>query len=289
LVVKADEGADTRTRTGRWWHAPLAWCLALGALLPFALMIWTAQKPHERVDDAYYYLAQQMPEREVRRKVAIDPRPLRVALINSVIVSTVCAVSSVALGALAGYAFAKKEFRGKTLLFDLVLVSMAIPAVVLMVPLFRLCVALGIYDTLLALILPFSVTGFSIFYMRYAIASVPDATVEAARLDGLSELGALWRVVLPSIGPSVVTLAVLQFILNWNSFVLPHALIASPQKYTIGILLGRLMADFGGLMWNDIMIVVIAALIPVLAAYLAFNRWVLRGATAVGADRTPTL
>ena len=175
---------------------------------------------------------------------------------------------------------------GKALLFDLVLMSMAVPTVILMVPLFRLTVLLRLYDTMGALILPFAVTGFGILYMRYAISAVPDSLIDSARVAGLSETGALFRVVLPAIWPSVAPLAVLQFIASWSAFVLPHAVIASPRNYTIGLLLGRLMADYGGLMWNDIMVIVIAALVPVLLAFLVFNRWVLQGATAIGDDRS---
>ena len=267
---------------GGKWLVVLACVLAAVMLLPFIQTVWLSQKSRRSIDRGYHHLAQLMPEQEVSRKISIDPRPLRVALTNSIVVSTTCALLAVVIASMAGYAFAKKQFRGKTLLFDLVLTSMAVPAVILMAPLYRLTVALRIYDTMAGLILPFAVTGFGIFYMRYAISSVSDDVIDSARLDGLSELGALFRVVLPSIWPSVVTLAVLQFIANWNSFVLPHAVIASPRNYTIGILLGRLMGDYGGLMWNDIMIVVIAAIVPILLIFLAFHRWLLRGATAVG-------
>jgi ABC-type glycerol-3-phosphate transport system permease component len=265
-----------------------AWLLALVALLPFAQMVWVARKPRDRVDDSYYYLLEtkKLPEEEVRRKVGIDPRPLRRAAVNSTVVSGACAALCVVLASMAGYAFAKRDFRGKAVLFDLVLVSMAVPPAILMMPLFRLTVSLYLYDTLPALILPFCVTGFGIFYMRYVISAVPDETVEAARLDGLSELGVLFRVVVPSVWPSVLTLGILTFITSWNSFVLPHALVASERNYTVAVLLGRLMPDFPGLMWNDIMAVVIASLIPVLAVYFAFNRWVLRAATSLGDNRS---
>lgn len=267
---------------GRGWQSLLVWTLALVALLPFALMAWTAAKPRGRVDDAYHYLSRWMPEHEVRRQIEVETRPLRISAINSTVVGVSCAVLCVLISSMAGYAFAKKQFRGKAALFDLVLASMAVPAVVLMMPLFRLAVALHIYDSLWALILPFCVTGLGIFYMRHAISAVPDELIDAARVDGLSEIGALFRIVLPSIWPSVVTLAVLQFIASWNSFVLPHAVVDSPENYTVAILLGRLLSDSPGLMWNDIMIVVIATLIPVTFAFIVFNRWVLRGLTVIG-------
>lgn len=272
---------------GGKWLVILAWLLAAVMLLPFVQTVWLAQKSRESIDRGYHHLAQLMPEHEVRRKTSVDPRPLRLALVNSVVVSSTCSLLAVVIASMAGYAFAKKRFRGKTLLFDLVLTTMAVPAAILMVPLFQLTIALRIYDTMAGLILPFAVTGFGIFYMRYAISSVPDDVIDSARLDGLSEFGALFRVVLPAIWPSVVTLAALQFIASWNSFVLPHAVIASPKNYTIGILVGRLISDFRELMWNDIMIVVIAAIVPVLFIFLIFHRWLLRGVTAIGDVRSP--
>jgi ABC-type glycerol-3-phosphate transport system permease component len=275
-----------------YWRRPhyiiyhsLVWVYVLAALLPFAQMIWTAQKPRERVDDSYYYLSIRMPEHEVAKKIEIDPRPLRIAAINSTIVSSACAVLGVVFCSMAGYAFAKKRFRGRTVLFDLVLAWMALPTAILMMPLFRLTVGLGIYDTLLALILPFCVTGFGIFYMRYAITSVPDSLIDSARVDGLSEFGALFRVVLPSIWRSVLILGVIQFITSWNLFVLPHAVVASHENYTVSILLGRIMSDFQGLMWSDIMKVVIAALVPIGLIYVVLSRWVIRGYTSVGDER----
>jgi ABC-type glycerol-3-phosphate transport system permease component len=273
-------------RNGGRRLAILAWLLAAIMLLPFFQVVWLAQKSRESVDRGYHHLATLLPEREARRKIRVDARPLRLAAVNSIVVSSVSSVLAVVIASMAGYAFAKKRFPGKTLFFDLVLTAMAVPAAILMVPLFRLTIALRIYDTMAGLILPFAVTGFGIFFMRYAISAVPDNVIHSARLDGLSEFGALFRVVLPAIWPSVVTLALLQFIASWNSFVLPHAVIASPENYTIGILLGRLISDFRGLMWNDIMIVVIAALVPILLIFLVFHRWILRGATAIGDVRS---
>ncbi len=273
-------------KRGRFWHVALAWLLAALVVLPFVQTVWLSRQSRRSIDRGYNYLARRLPEQEVRRRVSIPQRPLRLAAVNSVVVSTATAALCVVTASMAGYAFAKKRFRGKALLFDLVLMSMAVPTVILMVPLFRLTVLLRLYDTMGALILPFAVTGFGILYMRYAISAVPDSLIDSARVDGLSETGALFRVVLPAIWPSVATLAVLQFIASWSAFVLPHAVIASPRNYTIGLLLGRLMADYGGLMWNDIMVIVIAALVPVLLAFLVFNRWVLQGATAIGDDRS---
>lgn len=285
-MVNGDGHGRVR-RAGRWWLTVLTWLLVLIVLLPFAHMAWTAQKPKEGVDAGYryLYLTHNLPVEEIRRMVGISQRPLRVAAINSMVVSTSCALLGAVLCSMAGYAFAKKRFRGKALLFDLVLISMALPPAILMMPLFRLTVMMHIYDTILALILPFCVTGFGIFFMRYAISAVPDSVVESARLDGLSEAGVLFRVVLPSIWPSVVTLVVLAFLTSWSSFVLPHAVTASPRHYTIAILLGRLMSDFSGLMWNEVMVVVIAALIPVALVFVMFSRWVIRASTAIGNDR----
>ncbi len=280
------------TRRSIYWRRPhyvlyhsLIWIYVLIALLPLAHMVWTAQKPRDRVDESYYFLSLRMPEREVARRIEIDPRPLRMALVNSAVVSSACALIGVVFCSMAGYAFAKKRFLGRGLLFDLVLAWMALPPVILMMPLFRLTVALGIYDTLLALILPFCVTGFGIFYMRYTLASVPDALIDAARLDGLSELKALFRVVLPSIWPAVLTLGAIQFIASWNAFVLPNAVVSSEGNYTVAVLLGRVMRDFQGLMWNDIMILVIAAVIPVMAVYLVLHRRVIRGYMTLGDEQ----
>lgn len=285
MVVRTDAQETSGRRRCGGWRAVLAWFLALVVLLPFAQAVYTAQKSRERADTAYGYLSQRLPGPELRQKFEIDPRPLRLAARNSVVVSVAATAVGVVVSALAGYAFAKKQFAAKAALFDLVLASMALPPAILMMPLFRLSVSLGLYDTLLGVMLPACVTGFGIFYMRHVISAVPDSLVEAARLDGLSELGALFRVVIPSVWPSVGTLAVLQFIGNWNSFVIPHAVVTSARNYTVAILLGRIMSDYRGLMWNDIMVVVVAAIVPVAVMFVVFNRWVLRGLVAIGEER----
>lgn len=254
----------------------LIWLFAGIAILPFVHTAWLSMRTRGEVDASYSYLERRMSDPEIERKIMIPPRPLRVALINSTIVSTICAITSVLLGAMAGYAFAKKKFPLKRLLFYLVVVTMAMPPVILMTPLFRMAVSLQLYDTLAILILPFSVTGFSIFYMRTVIATVPESMVDSARMDGLGDFGLVFRVIMPAVWPSVVVLGVLSFLMSWNMFVLPHALIGSSENYTISILLGRLMHDFVGLMWNDIMIVVIAAAVPALLLFLAFSNRIFK-------------
>lgn len=254
----------------------LIWLFAGIAILPFVHTAWLSMRTRGEVDASYSYLERRMSDPEIERKIMIPPRPLRVALINSTIVSTICAITSVLLGAMAGYAFAKKKFPFKRLLFYLVVVTMAMPPVILMTPLFRMAVSLQLYDTLAILILPFSVTGFSIFYMRTVIATVPESMVDSARMDGLGDFGLVFRVIMPAVWPSVVVLGVLSFLMSWNMFVLPHALIGSSENYTISILLGRLMHDFVGLMWNDIMIVVIAAAVPALLLFLAFSNRIFK-------------
>ena len=258
------------------FQSGVIWFLALVALLPFVQIVWIAQKPRSHVDASWYYLSQKMPAREVEQKIEIDARPLRVALRNSVIVSTTCALLGICLSLFAGYAFAKKSFPGKGFLFDLVVVSMALPPAMLMMPLFRISIMLRLYDTFAALILPAAVTGFGIFYMRLILSSVPDSIIHSARLDGLSETKLLLRIVVPMIWPAILTLGVMQFIITWNSFIIPHTLIASPSNYTASVLLGRLLSDYRGLMWNDIMIVVAAAIVPVAIIFAACNRVLIR-------------
>jgi ABC-type glycerol-3-phosphate transport system permease component len=263
----------------------LLWALAAIAILPFVEVVWLGRKPRQSVDRAFGVLSRRLPEHEARRKIEVDPRPLRAAAINSGIVGAVCSVACVVFCSMAGYAFAKKRFQGRALLFDLVLAWMALPPVLLMMPVFRISVFAGLYDTLLAVILPSCVSGFGIFYMRYAISSVPDSLIDAGRVDGLSELGVVFRLVIPSIWRSVVTLGALHFLTVWGAFTLPHAVVSSHDTYTVAVLLGRLVHDFQGLMWNDIMIVVGAALMPVFVVYVLFNRWLTRGITAIGDRR----
>ena len=147
-------------------------------------------------------------------------------------------ILSAALSALTGYAFAKYRFRGKGFLFNLILVGVLVPAVVLAVPQYLLVAKLGLADSYWSVLIPSIVSPYGIYLARiYAGASVPDEVIEAARMDGSGELRTFLRVGVPMMAPGLVTIFLFQFVAIWNNFLLPWMMLSSDTKFplTVGL------------------------------------------------------
>src|SRR5690606_37502439 len=150
---------------------------------------------------------------------------------------------------MAGYAFAKLRFPGQRVLFWIFLATMMIPVQVTVLPLFLLVRDLGLMNTYLGLVLPTLVTAFGIFLMKQFIQGLPGALIEAARIDGCSELGIFWKIIFPLTAPAAAVLAILSFTSSWNSFLWPLLVTVDNQRWTLPVGLSSLndnfFADFG--------------------------------------------
>ncbi|MDE2592303.1 MAG: carbohydrate ABC transporter permease [Actinomycetales bacterium] len=167
------------------------------------------------------------------------------ALINTVIVGTVVALAQVFFSALAGFAFAKLNFKGRRGMTLFVIGTMMLPSQLGVIPLFMLVSAAGWFDTLMALIVPALVTAFGVFWMRQIIdAQVPNELLEAASIDGAGVLRAYWSIVLPIIRQSGFVLGLFSFLATWNDFLWPSLVLSSPQNYTAQIAVTQLQASY---------------------------------------------
>src|SRR5690606_18464473 len=161
---------------------------------------------------------------------------------NSIIVAVVTMVVAVAHNALAGYAFAKLRFAGKRILFGATLLTMMLPAQVFFIFAYIIAGGLGYVDNLQAMIVPFLASGFGIFYLRQAISSVPDALLEAGRLDGMREIDLFWVVARPIVWPAISALAIFTFVNSWNNFFWPLIVIDSEEHKTLPLAIADLSA-----------------------------------------------
>jgi multiple sugar transport system permease protein len=149
-------------------------------------------------------------------------------------VAIIATAISVFVCALAGYGFAKFNFRGKKVLFAVMFSSLSVPFAVILVPLFILVVKSGLSTPWFSLVVPWVAPAFGIFMMQqYIVQSIPDEIIEAARIDGNSEFGIFWRVVLPLLRPSLGALAVWSFLQTYNSFLWPLVLVSDSNMYTL--------------------------------------------------------
>ncbi|MBM4429761.1 MAG: carbohydrate ABC transporter permease, partial [Chloroflexi bacterium] len=199
--------------------------------------------------------------------------------LNSVIVSLAVTGLMLITCSMAGYAFAKKSFWGKELIFTILIGTMTIPGFVMLVPLFLLIIRLGMYDQLIGVIIPFSAGVFGIFLMRQFISTIPDELLDAARVDGASELRIWWRIVVPLSSPALATLAIFTFQGNWNAFLWPLILLDSKDKWTLMLALVRYSREYSaGLTdWPIVMAGVVIAILPLFVVFLALQRYFFRG------------
>lgn len=180
---------------------------------------------------------------------------------------------------MAGYAFAMLQFRFKGLIFGLVMMTLLVPAFMNMIPSFMIMDALGWIDSHRALYLPGAASAFGIFLMRqFAAASVPRDLIEAARLDGCSELGIYWRIALPLMKPALGTLGLITFIASWNNFMGPLVLLRTAEQYTLPLAL-RSLQSTTNTEWGALMAGSAVATLPLLVLFVFSSRQLIAGLT----------
>lgn len=201
------------------------------------------------------------------------------AMINSLIVSGTYTLLGLIVCTAAGYAFAKFDFPGRGPLFATVLVTLALPSQVTLVPLFQLMVSWGWLDTYQALILPNLALPFGIFLMRQTMLAVPDELLHAARVDGAGEFRLFLRIIVPTIRPALAALAIFLFLAQWNDFVYPLVVLRTPESYTVPVALATLQGigttDYGQLLTGTLL-----STLPILLLFLFLQRQFVAGILA---------
>ena len=198
--------------------------------------------------------------------------------INSIFIATASTLLTLFFCSLGGYAFAKYQFRGQKILFGILLASMMVPFQVLLVPLFGLMYDIGWLNSYKAIIIPFSVGAFGVFLMRQFIVTIPSELLDAARMDGCSEFGIYYRIVLPIIKPALGALTIYSFLGSWNGYLWPLIILRDEAKYTLPIGLANLVGiyrqDYGMLMAGTLL-----SLMPIVILFLAMQREFVQGIT----------
>lgn len=207
--------------------------------------------------------------------------PLLFYLKNTVIFAGGVVISQLLLDSLAAYAMARMEFKGKKLLSYVILLTMMIPFQVYMIPLFVEINVLGIMDSYAGLIFPRMVMPFGIFLMRTAFVSLPKNLEEAARIDGLSEFGIFFRIMLPLCKSSLLTLAIITLMNNWNDLLYPMLLTSDVKKRTLAaglaLFTGENITKYGTVMAGTVI-----SIIPLLVAYIFAQKYFIAGVAMSG-------
>lgn len=197
--------------------------------------------------------------------------------INSVIISVIGTTVNIFLNTMAGYALARLSFPGRQRIFYGLLAMMMVPSQVLLIPNYLILVNLGLLDSFGALIIPAAINIGNIFMMRQFFVSFPKDIEEAASIDGLGSFQTFFKIVMPLAMPSIATQAVFTFMGFWNEFMKPMLYISTPSRYTLTLGLQTFQAKDGGVRWDHTMAASIITIIPIIAIYLIFNKYFLKG------------
>jgi multiple sugar transport system permease protein len=203
-------------------------------------------------------------------------------MLNSFIVSAVAIVGNVLFSAMAGYALDKLRFRGRGVVFPLVIVSMIVPYVALFVPQFVIVVQLGLVNTLTAIVLPVLVLPLCVFIMRQFAHGVPYELLEAARLDGAGEARMFFRIFLPLTGPGLATVAILSFLTSWNNFLWPLVVAQSQATYTAPVGLSVASQTSNSVSFGLLLAGALVVLLPILILFLFLQKYFIQGVAATG-------
>jgi ABC-type glycerol-3-phosphate transport system permease component len=202
-------------------------------------------------------------------------------LLNSALVASIAAVSSVVVSSLAGFGFAKYQFPGRDVFFLAIIGILMVPFQSVVVPLYVWMNDLGLLDTYAGIVAPDLVSVFGVFLMRQAIEVIPDDYLDAARIDGGSELKIFFLVVLPSVKPAIATLLIIKFIWSWNEFFWPMVVTTSPQMRVVTIGLTS-FTNMYFIEYNLLTAAAVLSVLPILLIFVLLQRWVVQAVVMSG-------
>jgi ABC-type glycerol-3-phosphate transport system permease component len=200
-------------------------------------------------------------------------------MLNSFFITCTSVVVQLFFSSLAGFALAKYEFKGKSIVMVVMLATLMIPGQVVMAPLYEQIYRMGLVDTYAGLIIPGAVSVFGIFLFRQAFGQVPDDLLQAARIDGCSEFRIYWDVVMPVTRPMIGAFCLISFMGTWNSFLWPQIILHGSSRFTLPIGLNQLVGlqqqQYGALMAGTLL-----SILPVVVLFLLLQKEFVAGLTA---------
>jgi sn-glycerol 3-phosphate transport system permease protein len=245
-----------------------AWLLAILWVLPLLFAVWAAF--HPPLYAARFDLTAPITLDNFTRAMAAAP--FARYMVNSFILVTMTLAGQLVLCTLAAYAFARLEFRGREVLFFLVLVQLMITPDVLLVENYRTVSRLGILDTILAIGLPYMASAFGIFLLRQTFKTVPKELDDAARIEGCTPLGILWRVYVPLARPMYVAYGLVSVSFHWNNFLWPLIVTSSVETRPVTVGLQVFASVDQGIDWSVISAATLVTSAPLLIGFLLFQR-----------------
>jgi multiple sugar transport system permease protein len=259
--------------------------LILGATVTLVPFLWALLTSFKSAAEIIRIPPTYLPETwtlESYQTIFNDPHvPLGRFYLNSLFVSVSRVAITLFTSSLAGYIFAKYKFWGKNATFAFILAQLMIPFQVVMIPSYLILVKLRLVDSLWGLIIPSMVDAFGIFLMRQFVESIPSELMDAARIDGASEFGIYWRIVLPQMGAALATLGIFTFMSTWNDYLWPLIVITTHERRTLPLLL-TWYNSLHSARYDLTMAASVLVLLPILVVYMLFQRWIVKGVALTG-------
>jgi multiple sugar transport system permease protein len=213
----------------------------------------------------------------------LDKIPIGGAFINSLIVSSSITLGVLVFGSMIGYALSKLVFRGRDLIFYVIIFTMTLPFQITLIPQYIIMVKFGWIDTYLALIVPYLINALSIIMFRQYFKTIPDSMIDAARLDGCNELQIIFRIIWPNSLPAIITIGIITFMASWNEVLWPlivirnESLMTMPQLVTLFAVGGRAETQLGVKLASAVMLA-----LPIITAYLFFQKYFIQSMASTG-------
>lgn len=257
----------------------LALALALASLLPLYWMIIGSFKIQTNAMAVPPEFWPSAPTLENWQKLLFGRSPTWRWLLNSIAVASISAALAVLTSALAGYAFGKKDFPGRKLLFWLIIITMMLPKQISLIPLFILMRKLDWFNTYQGMIVPWIAYPFGIFLFKQYMQSIPNELIEAARIDGAGELRTFFNIVLPLSKPAIGALSIFAFVAAWNDFLWQLILVTERNMFTLPVGVSKLVSNLSNYNLGLAMAGATFAFIPMLIVFLAFQDYFVKGIT----------
>ncbi len=255
--------------------------IAFFMLIPLVWLVSTSFKSPS--EDIFQFPPQLLPSQPTFENFVTvwQSNPFGRYLFNSTIVSVLTVALNLLFCSLAAYPLARLNFKGREIIFSAIVATILIPFQIVMIPLYVLAVQLGLRNSYLGVIFPAIASAFGIFLLRQAFQGVPKELEEASRMDGCSDLGVWWHIMLPSIRPALVTLSIFVFIGSWSDFLWPLIVLDRPELYTLPLGVANLAGTFT-LDWRLIAAGSVISIVPILLFFVAMQHYIVPSETGSG-------
>ncbi|MDX1977211.1 MAG: carbohydrate ABC transporter permease [Pseudanabaenaceae cyanobacterium bins.68] len=257
-----------------FWHYILSSAIAIVMVFPLLWMLSTAFKSSN--ENLFSFPPQLFPSQPTWQNFGRvwQSHPFYLYVWNSTLVAAIAVVLNLLFCALAAFPLARIAFKGRKLIFWLVIATTIIPFQITLVPLYILAVKLNLRNTYAGLILPYGASAFGIFLLRQAFLAIPKELEEAATLDGCHPLGIWWHVMIPGVRPALTTLAIFTFVGMWGDFLWPLIMVDRPSLFTLPLGVVSLTSAFSE-DWRLICAGAIVSILPILILFIFAQKYII--------------